>query len=838
MDNTKTYLAVLARIMQEERTDTASGPQEHYEKLYALIHTDLATQLKASRYPDAPALQRKAADLLDEMEPLYLCPELAGTGCLLVSDYRTNALFEPFRRAFLHWADIAPLLRLQTQIPFLIVDDEEDHLEALNYANRRISLSPAEYELLLTESGKNRVALNKIVQVFLLHTPLAAKNVSLIFDNVYHRAEQLFGCAVSRKIACIDSNGLRTASKRGLDRFNAVTCKPELVPALKAHPALCNYPIMDWELLVPCLGTIHPVLYGFRYRFQALFTQLECYYLHSSNEMQEVTRQITDDIVRLGQKQDDTLPKLRQSAKEAGDRLNEEWNALQTVLEALRTCLTENEKDLQDLFFKRTEVPRRVWDAVFEIFFTEEREKTRSGQKIEASLLTLEYPDLPLVQAYLKKKAGNPVSVPAVSVGPGEWEKARMLLELQDPDSLPLATVRQYVGLLEPGRLSTGREYYARSLIAASPEAVTSALTESFLRGYQPAGEKLLQLYNCAPSSIDLSVLVNGLLPEACVTMARQKAPRSMIYSDLTDPGFTYYKLAASKEYLPAIQFIVDKLYGSGFSTAKQIRSVGPTDTARQKYAENGKILCALCRYLIEERTYQVQHNREILGVVLFCLGESYSEAMTLLAGIDTGVANFCKGYLYHHGDGVAQNTKQALDYYQLATSKGFKSPSLRPALRACYQADAAAEEKKRQDTTYQENNSYQRTTSNYQVHDSGCFITTATCRALHAGDDCRELNLLRWFRDSKLQSTPQGEAIVREYYRVGPLLVQAIDHSPDPDALYQSLWDDYIRPSCTALEDHQWEPAKRIYVRMVKALCLRFGVEVRPQICEALKDY
>ena len=91
-----------------------------------------------------------------------------------------------------------------------------------------------------------------------------------------------------------------------------------------------------------------------------------------------------------------------------------------------------------------------------------------------------------------------------------------MLLELQDLDSLSRATLRQYVDLLKPNRLSSGREYYAKSLIAPSPEAVTSALTESFQRGYLPAGEKLLQLYNCAPSSIDLSVLVNGLLPEAC----------------------------------------------------------------------------------------------------------------------------------------------------------------------------------------------------------------------------------------------------------------------------------------------------------------------------------
>ena len=383
MDNTTAYLAVLARIMQEERAETTTGSWEHYEKLYALVHTDLTTQLKASRYPDAPALQKKAEGLLDEMEPLYLCPELAGTGCLLISDYHTNTLFEPFRRAFLHWADIAPLFRLQTQIPFLIVDSEEDQLEVLNYANRHVALSPAEYELLLTESGKNRVALNKIVQVFLLRTPLAVKNVSLIFDNVYHRAEQLFGGAVSRKIACLNSRGFQTASKRGLDHFDAVTCKPELVPALKAHPALCHCPRMDWAMLVSCLSTIHPILYGFQYRFQALFTQMECYYLRSSNEMQEVVRQITDDIVRLGEKQNDALPQLRQSAKEAGDQLNNEWNALQPVLETIHTCLTENEKDLRDLSSSGKEVPRRVWDAVFEIFFTEEREKTRFGQNQE-----------------------------------------------------------------------------------------------------------------------------------------------------------------------------------------------------------------------------------------------------------------------------------------------------------------------------------------------------------------------------------------------------------------------------------------------------------------------
>ena len=43
MDNTTAYLAVLARIMQEERAETTTGSWEHYESWYALVHTDLTT---------------------------------------------------------------------------------------------------------------------------------------------------------------------------------------------------------------------------------------------------------------------------------------------------------------------------------------------------------------------------------------------------------------------------------------------------------------------------------------------------------------------------------------------------------------------------------------------------------------------------------------------------------------------------------------------------------------------------------------------------------------------------------------------------------------------------
>lgn len=137
----------------------------------------------------------------------------------------------------------------------------------------------------------------------------------------------------------------------------------------------------------------------------------------------------------------------------------------------------------------------------------------------------------------------------------------------------------------------------------------------------------------------------------------------------------------------------------------------------------------------------------------------------------------------------------------------------------------------------YRADKSYRSATSNHSSTSSGlCVITTAACQALNAEDDCEELQLLRWFRDTHLQDTAESEAIVREYYRVGALITRGIDNTHDANKTYRYLWDKYIVPSCNAIRAEQWETARSIYVQMVKQLCEEFSVDSRPQIHKALK--
>ena len=54
----------------------------------------------------------------------------------------------------------------------------------------------------------------------------------------------------------------------------------------------------------------------------------------------------------------------------------------------------------------------------------------------------------------------------------------------------------------------------------------------------------------------------------------------------------------------------------------------------------------------------------------------------------------------------------------------------------------------------------------------SGCFLTSACVEAKGLPDDCRELTVLRNFRDTYLKASADGQRDVCEYYHVAPMIV------------------------------------------------------------------
>ena len=57
-----------------------------------------------------------------------------------------------------------------------------------------------------------------------------------------------------------------------------------------------------------------------------------------------------------------------------------------------------------------------------------------------------------------------------------------------------------------------------------------------------------------------------------------------------------------------------------------------------------------------------------------------------------------------------------------------------------------------------------------------GCYLTTACVNVMGLPDNCLELNVLRDFRDKILSKTTQGRSAIKEYYRIAPQIVSAVD--------------------------------------------------------------
>ena len=99
------------------------------------------------------------------------------------------------------------------------------------------------------------------------------------------------------------------------------------------------------------------------------------------------------------------------------------------------------------------------------------------------------------------------------------------------------------------------------------------------------------------------------------------------------------------------------------------------------------------------------------------------------------------------------------------------------------------------------------------------CYITTAVCEGLKKEDDCRELVLLKQYRDEYLARTEEGKAVIAQYYDTAPTIVRRISKREDKREIYRHLYEQYISPCVQCIEAEKNEECKVLYQEMVEGL-------------------
>jgi hypothetical protein len=90
----------------------------------------------------------------------------------------------------------------------------------------------------------------------------------------------------------------------------------------------------------------------------------------------------------------------------------------------------------------------------------------------------------------------------------------------------------------------------------------------------------------------------------------------------------------------------------------------------------------------------------------------------------------------------------------------------------------------------------------------SSCYLSTAAVQARRKSIDCEELKLLRKFRDEFVRGRDGGEEAIAKYYRVSPILIEAINDRQDSIKIWKHVYETIVEQSLALIQTGLHEEA------------------------------
>ena len=82
----------------------------------------------------------------------------------------------------------------------------------------------------------------------------------------------------------------------------------------------------------------------------------------------------------------------------------------------------------------------------------------------------------------------------------------------------------------------------------------------------------------------------------------------------------------------------------------------------------------------------------------------------------------------------------------------------------------------------------------------------------------------MRSFRDEWLRDQPDGAALIEDYYKTAPGIVEKINQQPERKAIYKEIYQKYILPCVEGVKAKRFSDSKRIYMDMVTTLQAKYA--------------
>lgn len=853
-DNSEEYLKLISRLSSVKKEDrTESG--RSWEKLSQFLNTEAAAVIEDSTYPKKSVLKAKIDNALDDAQLFLREPYLYGKPAVGVLGGKAASAEASFLHQLLN-SYIPYELCLQRSLPCTVYKGERVQTAAVGKSGSLIPLDMDEYSLML-ELYKQKLRMDDLAAEITFSLPDMSEGYNLIRFPWYaqEKEEEYIRLAGLCSIFFIlwdseypDRYVPRSVTDQEVPIIIAV--REEDGSAVKfAEELRSRIPGVDISVksIKECASLMEKQN-GIQYNFTVgnrIFAALLKLLAYEKSEVKRHAANI-ENLQRSAvfvENLQNTLDEIR-SVKSAQknrelkniERLTDVLKETETLLQDFEnTLLLQYPSEVREMLKsgKSAASQQEMYSEEEVLFVIGSFENSNSDQsnediamRIVRSLTERGFKYAALDNLWLLKARGQQVP-------------ENMLNDLMCYTGKDIRYMRAVICFAEELKISdktagciasqipanTADELYYLAYYteytSGNTAKTVSAYEEAFEGGSRKAGEWLTDHYfGKAEDKINLSAdfktrkakkLADSLIPRA----ARYYGMYCILNQKrFYRQGITYLRIAAALGDIPAIRFYAGYLFEQRGSDDKETvyaalelyKYMDNHNIAEENLSDKIGILYYRCKdYVNAKKWLQKKHK---MPEAAYLLGSMYYSGTGSTAK-NPAKAQELLGYAASNGNStIRKNAKQKLQNIEKEKEKRVKK---------------LAEQKK---TEYKKTATYSSHTVSSSSSDD-CFITTAVCGSEGKSDNCEELTAFRRFRDTVLKKTPEGQALIKEYYRIAPEIVKCISREPDAAEIYHYLYEKYIEPGYLLLMQGKQNEAKRLYAEGVLRLAKKYGVEV-----------
>lgn len=850
MKNSSETFELLSNLLSE-KNQPKTVYDEMYEKLYSTVIQELSVSLNRSSYPEKTRLISDLKDVIDSVEILTQFPELIGKNIIgiLGSKSKINdALLNKIG------TDKTKIYKFSKNVPSIIYNGTaNERVKAVNLLENIAEITRDNFIKTNRELYKKNIDIRQFLLAFSISAEMPYESLSFINFPYYSLKSQAYysslidatdiiiipvdtdgkwqedlkyfaSMAKSKKICLVcDDTELNNISKNVSDNFSRHLFEGDLKALNESN--------INTSMVITCTISVFLIAtkkldcirnnVAIEERFISIVNRYRIYQNERIVKIKNSISGMNSDLINIGN--EETRNSVREVKKQLDETLEaafKELSDFQVITDKLLEAVGEFENSL----YEKSKVLDKEQDNEIHLYHGEYEKNCSnlildfiqigdfiSARKYIARLENHDFQYAYIYELYMDKKMNRDFSSAGLN---------KLCNEMSNEDLVKRAKVRfsDYLNINEEelgdllqtlnGPLD-GYEYYKFGEYYSSRN-VTKAkefFRKSLDKGCLEAGDELIK-YIDSYDYLELEPLTKMLVPEAnyqCGLMCLEYGKYAK--------GVTFLKVAAVFEHVGAIT----KLANMEFSNAS--KKYWNSDVRTKKSIN---IAFKLFSYLhtIDSQNTNV---KEKLGQIYYWK-DDYRKSRSLLEKCDTKDALYICGRMYQYGNGVAKDIYKARDLFEKAYKKGHKKAQVE------YEKVCGWIESNNTSASYSSSSNYSSSSSySYDSGSSGwCFLTTATCLALGKSDDCEELNALRKYRDEYLILDEDGAEIIREYYRVAPLILKSVENDKSSTDLFKSLYNDYIAIICDDLRNNNHLKAKKAYIEMVRNLCHKYDVDLR----------